>query len=460
LVRLGPLEHFEERFAALNDDDCLRQEWMITAGLKLTRPAATGWSGYWCGRATSTVDASDLLQAAEVIGQRIVKLRIAGKWLGLLDHHKRLVGPVGLNLFRGTCGIAYFLDRLAQDTGDHTFRRVADEVLEQILGASEEQWVDAGKLREGVLDGPFGVVYALWNMGSWRGSRDMQELALERCFRLLSPPADGSSWDYVGGIASIICLCSQVQSARPDERLHQFISVAAEWLLRSLPEPRLGFAHGYSGAAVALFRAGTVLRKEPLLARAVQLITAEDTLFSRPGEKGGGEAAEDPSDHHLSLLFGAAKHQSWCNGFIGTLMARCILRERLTEHQIGLAMTMAADSTAALAAEGDSVCHGLTGNLEVLRTALGVFPQGGDAKATVAEATTAWADRARRLHVRVSNGMYGGVMECGFMIGLSGVGYGLLQALHAQRGKSIPSLIGLELSPPLHDLSSSGSKDA
>ncbi|MFD7285483.1 lanthionine synthetase LanC family protein [Streptomyces sp. NPDC059863] len=206
------------------------------------------------------------------------------------------------------------------------------------------------------------------------------------------------------------------------------------WLPRSPADtagrPLAGFAHGASGIAWALTRAGTLLGDERLPALARAALDYEHTLFDADAAN-WRDVRQDGSPH------GPSYPVLWCHGAAGIALVRGELRGLLDHPRLREEHTVALATVARLGfGHNFSLCHGDLGNLEALLLA------GGTARNTALRQAAATLDALDERGWVC--GMPDGVHSPSLMVGVAGIGYGLLRLAAPD---TTPSLLALH--PPL-----------
>lgn len=201
------------------------------------------------------------------------------------------------------------------------------------------------------------------------------------------------------------------------------------WKNHQLPQ-QTGFAHGYAGYSTALIMLGTIAGREDYYQAGMDLIHLENSYYNdSDGWKAFGE-----------------KHQgmnAWCYGAPGILVARESARPYAKKSdlpQINDDIAKALKVTKREVLTGSAVavlCHGLPGNLEVLRWYAG---HSGDDTilSIVAEGDERLMEVLRQIGIIYE--VPAKVLNISFMVGLTGLGFYLLRTM----GIELPSVLALE----------------
>ncbi|MFF2040342.1 type 2 lanthipeptide synthetase LanM [Kitasatospora sp. NPDC058170] len=357
---------------------------------------------------------------------------------------------LGPDLYSGTAGVALFLDRLARVTGErehHTAARAAELTLRHQIRRKADRL-------GGGLTGTGGLLYALAQLAAHRPDPELDALAERLVRRAAATAGEDTAHDLIAGGAGTIGGLAAWGALRPGAAVTDALARCAERLVqqaRPHPEggagwlpaalagtadrPLAGFAHGASGIAWALARAGRLLGDERLPELALAALAYEDTLFD-PGEANWRDVREDggPSGPSFPVL--------WCHGAAGVALARVELSGLLDGRRAELLRKGRETALETVAGHGFglnfSLCHGDLGNLEPLLLAGGPWRGAGLRQA----AATLDALDGRGWVC----GLPRGVHSPSLMVGLAGIGYGLLRLAAPEL---VPSVLALH--PPVRD---------
>ncbi|MFJ9590871.1 type 2 lanthipeptide synthetase LanM family protein [Streptomyces acidicola] len=357
---------------------------------------------------------------------------------------------LGPDLYSGTAGITFFLHHLARLTGD-----AAHETAAQAAGVTLrlQIWRRADRLTGG-LTGIGGILYALAHLTAHCPDTELDALGATLVARAAATAGDDTAFDLIDGCAGTIAGLAAWAAVRPAAAVTDALARCADrlvdqarlqpgggtgWLPQSLADtagrPLAGFAHGASGIAWALTRAGTLLGDErlPTLARAA--LDYEHTLFDADAAN-WRDVRQDGSPH------GPSYPVLWCHGAAGIALARGELRGQLDHPRLREEHTVALATVARVGfGHNFSLCHGDLGNLEALLLA------GGTARNTALRQAAATLDALEERGWVC--GMPDGVHSPSLMVGVAGIGYGLLRLAAPD---TTPSLLALHpplLAPPI-----------
>lgn len=350
---------------------------------------------------------------------------------------------LGPDLYTGTAGIVLFLDRLARLTGDREHRAAADGALSTLLLQTRRR---ADRLGGGFA-GCGGLLYALAQLSRGRVIPDVDELAalLIARVRALAPGDDlldvmSGCAGSIGGLAAwaeirpagpavhalALCVERLAGAARPQP--DGGVGWVPSSLAASVDRPLAGFAHGASGFAWALGRAGRILGDDGAVRLAHAALDYERTLFDDTA-MGWRDVREDGSGREPGYP------SLWCHGAGGIALARVELAGTVdgAERRAERAAALRATARSGFGVNF-SLCHGDLGNLDVLL--LAEETRHGTA---VHQAAATLDDLDARGWVC---GLPHGMAAPSLMVGLAGIGYGLLRVAAPERVPSVLAMRG------------------
>ncbi|KJS62132.1 type 2 lanthipeptide synthetase LanM family protein [Streptomyces rubellomurinus] len=451
------LELALEKVDALGEDDLARQLQLLRLSVTTADGAREPRRGEAVAPAAADPVAADpvgsltaraLAKAVEA-GEQLLREAYRGSadlaWAGpnWTPPGRWAPAELGPDLYSGTAGVTLFLHQLALATGDPEHRAAA--------GAAEATLRHQVRRRAdrlgGGLSGTGGVLYALAQLAAHHPDPELDGLAAQVLARIAATAAEDEQHDVVAGNAGTIGGLLAWDAVRPGpavtdalarcvDRLADLAAPHPEggvgWLPAALAgtvtRPLAGFAHGGSGIAWALARAGHRLGDPRGAELALAAVAYERTLYDA-GAGNWRDVREDGPSHPAL----------WCHGAAGVALARTELAALLPEA----ADALLAERDTALATvlrEGfgynSSLCHGDLGNLDTLRLAGPAWREAADRQAHAALAaldTRGWAC-----------GLPHGVRSPSLLVGVAGIGHGLLRL--AAPG-STPSVLALQ--PPM-----------
>ena len=357
----------------------------------------------------------EFLEIADRIGARLCRdaLWSGGRcnWTGEhLEDGAIAYGSLGPQIYSGTSGIALFLWRLAEATGDRIVRLTARAALRQALSRMPQEGC-------GLYGGGLGILYAAAEI---EGAGDA-----EAVLRQAAP--DRGRLDIVSGSAGAIGgllridrrlgggRWTEAAAAHGDLLLAEAERTAEGWSWKGAVGSRnlTGFSHGAAGIGWAL---------------------AE--LWKATGEARFGEGAREAFRYERSCFDAAAGNWPdfrgdapkfaavWCHGAGGIGFSRLrawqILRE---EELLAEARTaLAAVAETLLADVNFCLCHGIAGNGDLMIYAASVLGEDGW-REKAEEAGRQGAARYERRSAPWPCGLPRGHEVPGLMLGMAGIGY-------------------------------------
>jgi lantibiotic modifying enzyme len=399
-------------------------------------------------------DRSQWTETAAAIGARLVAGALWHEdrctWLGdameYVDGDWRVVHRTcGVALYDGTSGIALFLARLYQATGDPLVRATARGALRHAF-AHAEALPPVGRL--GLYSGLPGVAFAALEAGRALDEEEWTTRS-ERLLLTLTPESDdGASLDVIGGAAGAIPLLLRLDREKPrdlavalGERLLRHADRAngsASWATMPTPEGRnlTGYSHGAAGIALALLELGSATGDERFLDLGRAGIEYERLLYDR--REGNWPDLRFPSGGPAGAQCGTA----WCHGAPGIGLAR--LRtfelsgdsEARREAESALAATRRGVERVARAGVMDfALCHGLTGMAELFLSADATLGDGTWSPA--AEDVGHWGVERAKARLPWPCGVPNGGETPALLTGLAGIGHFYLRLADPDRVPSV-----------------------
>ncbi len=462
------LELVERKLRALSVEDLERQCWFIRASLSAlaedVKPA-----GHLPPLDPSALTAfepiskAQLIAAARKIGDRLEQMAYRGEddamWLGLTFIPKKhweknwTLTPIGADLYDGLPGIALFLGRLGQITGEHRYGNLARAVVVSIRRQIEDGKRSFKSL--GGFSGLGGVIYAFTHLAGLLNQTELLDEAesmLEIVPELLKRDR---LFDIVGGAAGCLTALLGLNRLRPSERTLKVTIECGEHLLANAKPmgrgaawqiddfadvPLTGFSHGATGIAYALLELFAATGDGRFRQTALEALEYERSLFSV-------ESANWPDLRKLKNADGSDKESSekprfvwaWCHGAAGAALGRIKILPIYNDEALSAEAEAATRSTLHYGMGGNhSLCHGSLGNLETLQMASEMFADSQLAQ-TVNLLASAIVESFEAHGWVCGNPI--NVESPGLMTGLAGIGY---QLLRLAEPRSVPSVLSLE----------------
>jgi len=353
------------------------------------------------------------LELADRIGARICRDAIwdggrcnwvAGRGRGGKDSH-----ALTPSLYSGTSGIALFLRRLSEVTGEKIFRDTAVGALRQALSQTD-RLTAAGD--SGLYTGLAGVAYVAHEFG--------EPLALD-----LQP---GPDCDLIRGAAGLLVAALRLWPLDAaircgDALIEAARHSAAGWSWPSIMEEAqpgrpdlLGFGHGAAGVAWALLELERATGERKYRTAAEEGFRYEQSYFS--AEHGNWPDLRQRSSENAA----AAEYSAmWCHGAAGIAFSRLraaeITGDPLYREQAEAALKVVERE---LPKQGSCcLCHGLFGSIDLLLYANHPEPAHDAARDAI--------DRYPAQRLPWPCGVPEGHETPDLMLGLAGIGHTLLR---------------------------------
>jgi type 2 lantibiotic biosynthesis protein LanM len=401
-------------------------------------------------------EATEMLALARHAADRIVERSFTNAreahWLTL--NYREPNGwqllPASPDLYHGLPGIAFFLGYFGAATGEARYT----EVARAALVTQRQQIAYDPKLVSGIgaFNGWGGIIYTLAHLGRLWSDDALLDEAEAYARRLPDLIANDDVLDIVAGSAGAICCLAALAVARPSGWLDDLMLACGERILQKAePQQRglgwrmplagdralAGISHGAAGIALALLRLYGRTGDARFRDAAAGAMEFERSLFSEaeqnwPDLRAGAADGVDGGDGRHYML-------AWCHGAPGIGLARIAGLPWLDDAEVRREIDIAVRTTRARGfGTNHSLCHGDTGNLELLFAAARLD---GDAELE---------DDAWRIAGGIADnirdggwlfGLPGSVETPGLMVGLAGVGYGLARLA---RPDVFPDVLSLE----------------
>ena len=420
----SPLRLAQERIATLSDGERERQLGYLAASLS-------------AGEVRSETFVATALDYARLVGddlcERFDDPARSPHWTNMADGAEpdHLTG----SLYFGSAGAALFLAYLDAVDPQDRWRRAARVALADALSR-----VPTGI---GAFEGLSGQVYVLTHLSLLWDEPDLLARAIDTSRRIDAMIDDDVHLDVLNGSAGVIAVMLGLEDAC-DEGLETAHRCAAHLLARAVTAERglswpfadpdhavahlTGFAHGAAGIGWALIALGARTGEDEYIRAGREAFAYESLHFD--------EDRRDWYDLRTSILemTGGRRHfaSAWCNGAAGIGLSRLASWEALgksdgallEEAHAALAATMRSFAIVG----NDTLCHGRSGNAELLlRMALTAGEPAFQLEAN-SHAQAHW----RRLASspdwpRVDEGRE---PASGLMVGIAGIGMHFLRLAH------------------------------
>ncbi|MDD2957726.1 MAG: type 2 lanthipeptide synthetase LanM [Lachnospiraceae bacterium] len=354
-------------------------------------------------------------------------------WMSLQfyqDNRWRIV-PQELYLYDGMAGTALFLAEYLNCFPNENVAAVLAKVKRKLFWHTEAQTErrTSGPQKTGTMDGEGSLVYAYLLL--YRITREQEYLDhAELQFSLLDKAwEEDQIYDFIGGNAGAIYMAALLYEETGKEQYRKqaaeiekilwsrsvSMQTGAGWITGGGKVPLSGMAHGNSGflrAYAALYRiTGEAGYREKIEA----LLQYEDSLYS--------EELQNWADLRWTEEKGARKMNAWCHGAPGILLSRMELQDAMPSEAVKRDIKLAGEALFTQPAGSHiCLCHGLAGNLLIMKYCLPT------------ENRPAWKERYETelsdfLNLlQKDDGLPTYEHDTpGFMNGMAGVGFALLQ---------------------------------
>lgn len=432
----SPLQLALDRIGTLSDDERERQFGYIAGSLTVAEVHSDSF-------------VATALDYAQLVGDDLCRLFAdpprPARWT-----HSR--GPeeehIKRSLYYGSAGVALFLAYLDSIRPDEKVRRAAELAL-----ADAVERVPAGI---GAFEGLSGRIYLLTHLAELWGDRGLLAQARDTSRKVDALIETDRDFDVLKGSAGVIAVMLGLQDAcgeglatahRCARHLLSHAASAGRGLSWPLADPAValanltGFAHGAAGVGWALIALGARSGQEEYVQAGREAFAYERLYFD--------EERRDWYDLRTSMLerTNGQRHfaNAWCNGSPGIGLSRLESwaalgradEELMDEAYMALAATMRSFTRTG----NDTLCHGGSGNAELLLR----FATVRDEPGFQLEANIHAQARFRRLARTPDWPRMEGGREAvsGLMVGTAGIGMHFLRLAHPER---IPS--PLLLDPP------------
>lgn len=236
--------------------------------------------------------------------------------------------------------------------------------------------------------------------------------------------------DIMAGLSGAVLILAHMEEKESTEMSRELLQKYANILNRRVDEQKdilTGFSHGMAGMALALRTAGAVLGEKKYELKAEKLQSQEDGFFS---EKDDNWLDLRENKEHCEMF--------WCHGAPGILLGRSYqknAKEKFSDYNDIIRNIEASVEEGQM---NDSMCHGTIGNLDLLLT-IARNTENNKLKNNLAKLYQKLAERISENGVEYGIPQMRGLVS--FMLGLSGIGYGLLRYLNP----SLPCILSLEI---------------
>ncbi len=402
-----------------------------------------------------------ILSLATGIGNYLVDKSItsAGKqdvtWISTLiegsEEISWTISPTTLDLYNGNAGIAFFMSYLAllPSPYQREYKEIVDRNVNTLIRALEEYKNQDNEFLKhtdvGAFTGISGYLYSLHHISVNQNDPSLMDHIYNTLPLIEELIQYDESYDIIAGSAGCLMVMMALFEETKDEA---FLSVARSCVNHLLKNSTLikenvlawrepyegkfhtGFAHGTSGIATALARYNKVA-EDKKVNHVISSALNYDRLHFVKSEGNWNS----PERKNFSV--------AWCHGAAGILLSRVMINNHshydpLIASEIDIARNTLIEKGIG---NNRSLCHGDFGQLDILK----YIHSTQDNQLNTANIINKVENKLITLlnnENPIGSGSARGVEAVGLMIGLSGIGYGLLQTY-----RKLPSILALD--PPL-----------
>lgn len=392
---------------------------------------------------------TNFLEAANLIGAALCRDALRdGKRVNWLGDSRELIGSnwmvvhrvLGPDLYNGTIGIALFLARLHQFTGENLYRSTAEGAAYHSLSQLDDIYPTA---KSSFYTGLTGIAYGLIEIGELFNHENLKDKGIEILKTLAKESLSEQGFDVVSGSAGAIPALLSIYSRYPEDFILDSAIKHGEYLLSkadkndsgwswntlniSAQYNLTGFSHGTAGIAWALFELFKKTGNKKFAAAAEQAVNYERHHFNPqyenwPDFRGLYEPSVTTTE---PIVYPVA----WCHGAAGIGLSRLRLYELLNEESYRNEAETALRTTMKLFTENNnfimsdySLCHGASGNAELFIYASKIL-KNPDYKSFADQIGNIGIQEFQKNNVSWACGVLDGGETPGFMLGVAGIGY-------------------------------------
>jgi type 2 lantibiotic biosynthesis protein LanM len=359
---------------------------------------------------------------------------------------------INASLHTGSAGICLFLAYLDSIRPEPEFRQAAQRALTHAINSRDHEMI-------GAFQGKAGLIYLLTHLAQLWQQPQFLELALNLCDEFLPLISQDNYYDIINGVSGVIpVMLGLADAAKKASQAINCAKICAEHLMQNAictadtlawsyksdvsRGSLTGFSHGVAGIGWALIRYGVYTNQDEYIEAGHKAFAYEATQF----DSTEGNWYDLRTSVMTTQAPGPKFAYYWCSGAAGIALSRIDSWATLgksntsmfSEAQIGLDTTLRTFNQLT----DDSLCHGRSGNSEVLLRFALLQNQPYLQMEANAQATTQWRlfEKSRRW----TCGAGGSEVLPELMNGLAGIGMHFLRLAHPQL---IPSPLLLDAPP-------------
>ncbi|WP_342552179.1 type 2 lanthipeptide synthetase LanM [Paenibacillus sp. FSL R7-0652] len=388
----SPLSNAVQKIQSLNNADLKFQVKIISLSLKFELTKADVDSKYIAPEETLKIHVEDKAAVKEQIdywAEHILKNSTklpSGRiqWFSHINDgdHKAKLGYMMYGLYDGISGMCILFGLLSKYVNHEKYEPFYLLLLEDII-TNEEKILE----HENSICG-FGntasIIFTYLYLGKLRNEEALiskaGQLAVRysnKVIRMIEP--DEVEIDFTSGLSSLLVVLCRVNKNSENKELSKNIEEIAQYIINAVKvelssgEYRTGFAHGYTGIAFALDTASahSNIPQDIIVA----LIDMENEKYDPIMHKWHDTRKNDNK----------YSEDYWCQGSIGMLYARSVMKYNLPENKLMLEELKSNSVNSYGKFTNYSLCHGYLGNFLILKHKDVIsdkeinFPKNGDA---------------------------------------------------------------------------------
>lgn len=398
---------------------------------------------------SNNIDKNKCLKLACEIGDYIIRKSICGKgskaknrtWLGTVEVNKLfLVSTVSNNLYDGNSGIALFLAALGKVSDNEAYTITAKDALidvKEYLDYIQKNPInqndkDDGDKKIGGFSGISGMIYSIYNIGKITADKELVDYAKDKISIINSMIDDTKDFDVIVGLTGALGVLLSIYDKEKSEEFKSYLIGICNKIFNKLKdlavskegiegiifdeEGYVGFSHGNAGVSAFLMKLYSVTENDKILDMIKQLLDYERSMY----------------DKEIKNWFRNLEQRypscNWCNGAPGILLSKAMLlkygySDEIIEDEIKTAIELTKNHGFGT---DYCMCHGDVGHLRVLKIVSEILGH-KDFDKKYFDNIENFVDEFLKPYLSEDRHKY--KESYGIMTGISGIGYGLLQAL-------------------------------
>lgn len=343
---------------------------------------------------------------------------------------KRTISMLNYNIYDGGGVIVYYIG-MYLTTKKESYRKIIKGLYRACLSTKaingfQEMGVFVGKMSY------IYMYYLLYKYLHFEHCKEQIETIKEEVYKSLD--VEEVENDVVSGLAGMVLLSVAIIEDKKIDGFNMLLSKTANMLAKRCEEIlinndlcKTGFAHGLSGMALAMYKAGNCLKRQEYMELAMRCVKKENEFFDQV--KGNWK---DHRDGKSNLSY-------WCYGSPGILLARIQMQKIRYNENLELDIKRGCKAVKIQHGDTQCLCHGQLGNLNIIKMLVDYYPQN--------ESLLDYYETAKELiqkEIKEDGCFFGSrdlLEDYSFMQGLSGMGYELLR----WKNPKLPNILALEV---------------